>query len=82
MSAASTYSVTLPQGWFRLTFVLAVSGSTTSIDLLVDGQTAIGGAKPGPPISGGDVGMFIGLYASNYPQPIAWSFDDVYAEPN
>jgi hypothetical protein len=81
-AGSSTYSVTLPQsGWFRLTFVLAVSGATSTIDLLVNGQTAIGGPKSGPPISG-QVACYLGIYATNYPSDVAWSFDDAYAEVN
>jgi len=81
--STSTYGVTLPQsGWFRFTFVLAVSGATSTIDFLVDGQTAIGGPKPGPPIPQSYVTCYIGIYATSYTQPITWSFDDAYAEVN
>ena len=82
-SGTSTYGVTLPlSGWFRFTFVLAVSGATSTIDFLVDGQTAIGGPKPGPPIPQSYVTCYIGIYATSYTQPITWSFDDAYAEVN
>jgi hypothetical protein len=78
----STFSVTLPQsGWFRFTFVLAVNGASSTLDLLVNGQTAIGGPKPGPPISG-QISCYIGIYATSYPSEISWSFDDAYAEVN
>jgi hypothetical protein len=78
----ATYPVTLPQsGWFRCTFVLAVTGASSMIDLLVDGQSAIGGPKSGPPISG-DVSCYLGIYATSYASEIAWSFDDAYAEIN
>ena len=78
----STFSVTLPQsGWFRFTFVLAVSGASSTIDLLVNGQTAIGGPKSGPPISG-QISCYLGIYATSYTSDITWSFDDAYAEVN
>jgi len=78
---SSTYAVALPQsGWFRFAYVLAVSGSTSTIDFLVDGQTAIGGPKSGPPIPSSFVTVYLGIYATNYSSQIAWSFDDTYAE--
>jgi hypothetical protein len=81
-AASSTYAVALPPGWFRMAFVLAVSGATSTLDLLVDGQTAIGGPKPGPPIPSSQISVYVGVYASSYSSPIAWSFDDAYAEVN
>jgi hypothetical protein len=80
-SGTSTYGVTLPSsGWFRITFVLAVTGASSTIDLLVNEQTAIGGPKLGPPISNTSITCYLGIYATNYSQSIAWSFDDSYAE--
>jgi hypothetical protein len=81
-SAASQYAITLPTGtaWFSLALALHVTGATSTIDVLVNGASVVGGPKPGPPIPFSSVGVWVGLYASNYAPKIQWSIDDVYGE--
>jgi len=80
--SSSTFAVNLPQsGWFHATFVLAVSGASSTIDFLVDGQSATGGPTAGPPISG-NIACYFGVYATANSSQVTWSFDDVYAEAN
>jgi hypothetical protein len=83
-ASSTSYSVyplsAFPSGWFRIVYALVITGATSTIDILYDGASALGGPKTGPPITATDVNIIVGLTANGYAQTIRASYDDAYAE--
>lgn len=77
--AISTHSLpAFPSGWFRCDIAIAVTGSTSTIDVLVNGVT-VSGPFPGPPIDMAQVTVSFGFYANDYSSTLQWSIDDTFA---